>query len=159
MKKTVVLCVKCTAIWAKEKCSVGDPWHFGADRYLWLMVLNPDPDSTPDPTSFFIDFWGCKKKYFFLHIFLITCLPAHNLQSKKFNCVKILFCMHHFSPLKTSMRKGKDSEPDPYLWLMDPEPGGPKHADPPGPDLQHWEKITKMRALPETFQIFEQNFR
>ncbi len=23
-------------------------------------------------------------------------------------------------------RKGKDPEPDPYLWLMDPDPGGPK---------------------------------
>ncbi len=31
------------------------------------------------------------------------------------------------------MRKGKD--PNPYLWLMDPDPGGPKHAD---PDPQHW---------------------
>ncbi len=38
------------------------------------------------------------------------------------------------------MRKGKD--PDPYLWLMDPDPGVPKHAenaDPadPNPDPQH----------------------
>ncbi len=24
------------------------------------------------------------------------------------------------------MRKGKDPEPDPYIWLMDPDPGGPK---------------------------------
>jgi hypothetical protein len=28
-------------------------------------------------------------------------------------CIKILFCNHYFSPLNTSMRKGKD--PDPYL--------------------------------------------
>ncbi len=37
------------------------------------------------------------------------------------------------------MRKGKDPDPDPYLWLMDPDPGGPKHADPadPNPYPQH----------------------
>ncbi len=40
------------------------------------------------------------------------------------------------------MRKGPD--PDLYLWLMDPDPGGPKNADPvdpdpfPDPDTQHW---------------------
>ncbi len=39
-----------------------------------------------------------------------------------------LFCKHYFSLLNTFMRKGKDPdlEPDPYLWLMDPDPGGPK---------------------------------
>ncbi len=41
------------------------------------------------------------------------------------------------------MIKGKDPKPDPYLWLMDPDPGGPKtcgFADPnqvPDPDPQH----------------------
>jgi hypothetical protein len=24
------------------------------------------------------------------------------------------------------MRKGKEPDPDPYLWSMDPDPGGPK---------------------------------
>jgi hypothetical protein len=33
------------------------------------------------------------------------------------------------------MRKEKD--PDPQLFLMDPDPGGPKHAD---PDPQHCKK-------------------
>jgi hypothetical protein len=37
---------------------------------------------------------------------------------------KILFCKHYFSPLNTFMRKGKD--PDPYLCLMNPDPGGTK---------------------------------
>ncbi len=32
--------------------------------------------------------------------------------------------MHYFSLLNTCMRKGKD--PDPYLLLLDPNPGGPK---------------------------------
>ncbi len=33
------------------------------------------------------------------------------------------------------MRKGRDPEPDPYLWLMDPDPGGQ-------PDPQHfWVKL------------------
>jgi hypothetical protein len=43
---------------------------------------------------------------------------------------KILFCKHYFSPLNTFMRKGKDPDPELYLCLMDPDPGGQKHADP-----------------------------
>ncbi len=36
----------------------------------------------------------------------------------------MLFCRHYFSPINTFMRKGKD--PDPHLWLIDPDPRGPK---------------------------------
>jgi hypothetical protein len=43
-----------------------------------------DPDPTPDPTSFFTDFKNAKK-YLFSYFFLLTCLQAHHLQSKKFN--------------------------------------------------------------------------
>ncbi len=93
----------------------------------------PDPGSRiqgskrhriPDP-----DPQHCKKEYFFLE----TCPQAHHLQSKKFNflltfCVKILFCRHYFRPPNNFMRKGNDLEPDPdlYLWLIDPNLGGPK---------------------------------
>jgi hypothetical protein len=37
------------------------------------------------------------------------------------------------------MRIEKEPDPDPHLRLMDPDPGGPKHADPvdPDPDPQH----------------------
>jgi hypothetical protein len=38
----------------------------------------------------------------------------------------MLFCRHYFSPLNTFVRKGKDPDPDLYLQLMDPDPGGPK---------------------------------
>jgi hypothetical protein len=38
---------------------------------------------------------------------------------------KFNFCEHYFSPLYTSMRKGKD--PDLYLGLMDPDSGGPEN--------------------------------
>jgi hypothetical protein len=31
--------------------------------------------------------------------------------------MKILFCSHYFSPLKTFIRKGKDPEPDPGPYL------------------------------------------
>ncbi len=49
-------------------------------------------------------------------------------------CVKFLFCNHYFSPLNKFVRKSKDPEPhpeldfdpDPYIWLMDPDLGGPK---------------------------------
>jgi hypothetical protein len=33
---------------------------------------------------------------------------------------------HYFSLLNTFIKKGKDPDPDPYLLLMDPDPGGPK---------------------------------
>jgi hypothetical protein len=71
--------------------------------------------------------WRIKNYFIFFH----TTFPqAHHLfQTKKCNfCAKIfveiLFVRRYFSPLNTVMRKGKD--PDPYLWLMDPDPGGPK---------------------------------
>ncbi len=81
-------------------CSVGDPWHFGAD---------PDPAPAPDPTPFLSDFKDAKKN-FFLHIFFLFSLPARTLSSvlkikffAKF-CVKILFCKHYYSLLNTFMR-------------------------------------------------------
>jgi hypothetical protein len=87
----------------------------------------------PDPTPFFHWFLRTQKNNFFhnfSYFFLIFCPQAHHLQPKKFNlllkfCAKNLFCRLYFSPLKnTFMWKGKD--PDPYLWLIDPDPGGPK---------------------------------
>ncbi len=48
-------------------------------------------------------------------------------------CVKILFCKHYFGPFNTFLRKGTD--PDPYLWLMDPDPGVPKTCGSGSPTL------------------------
>ncbi len=33
-----------------------------------------------------------------------------------------MLCSHYFSPLDTLMRQGKDPEPDPSLWLTNPDP-------------------------------------
>ncbi len=105
------------------------------DPYLWLMDPDPTLDPTPDPTPFFIDLKDAimQKIIIFSHFFLITCPQVHHLQSKKFNflqkfCVKMLFCIHYFSPFDTFMRKGKEPEPepDPHLWLLDPDPEGQK---------------------------------
>jgi hypothetical protein len=44
----------------------------------------------------------------------------------------MLFCRHYYSPLNTFMRKVEEPDPDPdpdvdpYLCLMDPDPGGLK---------------------------------
>jgi hypothetical protein len=101
----------------------------GADPYLWLMY--PDPDPILDHTPFFSNFNDAN--IFF--VFFSYNLPAGALSSV-FNfllkfCVKILFCKHYFSPLNTFMRKGKDPDmdPDPYLWLMDPDPGALKTCE------------------------------
>jgi hypothetical protein len=82
----------------------------------------------------------CKKILLFPTYFFLIKYPqvlVHYLQSliywfKDKFWVKIFFCKHYFSPLNTYMRKGKDPdlEPDPYLWIMDPHPGGP--------NPQHW---------------------
>jgi hypothetical protein len=66
--------------------------------------MDPDPALDTDATSFFVDFKYAKQ--------------THHLQSKKYKfflkfCGKILFCRHYFSPLNTSMRKGKVPQPDP----------------------------------------------
>ncbi len=92
---------------------VGDPWHFGADIRIPKSVpltVDTDPDPITDPTSFFLSF------------FLKTYPHVHHLLSFKLLkfCVKIVFCMHYFSPLNTLMRKGKVLEPDTYIWLIDP---------------------------------------
>ncbi len=108
----------------KEQCWGSVTFWSDPDPYLWLT----DPDL--DPTTFIIDCVRMQRKNFFSSYFiLITCPQAHHLQSKKFNFllifwVKTLFCRHYFRPLNTFLRKGKD--PDPHLWLMDPDPGGPK---------------------------------
>jgi hypothetical protein len=100
------------------------------DSLLYIPAGSPDfplsvvGDVTTDPTH------EDEKK---CHIFLITWPRAQNLQSKFFFCnvfCKILFCRHYFSPLNTFVRKEKD--PDPYIWLMDPDPGGPKTCGSPG---------------------------
>ncbi len=80
--------------------------------------------------SFLQWIYGCKKIIFFSYFFLLTCPQPHYLQSQKLNflpkfCVKILFFEHRFNSLNTFMRTVKDPEPDLYLWLMDPDTGGP----------------------------------
>ncbi len=54
-------------------CGSGSP-----DPYLRLMDSAPDPDTTPDPTPFFIDFKNVKKNLF---IFSITYPQLHHLLS------------------------------------------------------------------------------
>ncbi len=44
--------------------------------------------------------------------------------ARKFFFNKIEFCKHYYSPLNTFTRIVKD--PGPYLWLIDPDPGGPR---------------------------------
>ncbi len=62
-----------------------------------------------------------EKRIFFLLIFLLFLRYIYVILQK-------LFCRHYFSPLNTFMRIGKDPEPEPdlHLWLMDPDPEGPK---------------------------------
>ncbi len=122
--------------------SVWDLWHFGVgadprNPYLWLTDLDP----TSDPTPFLSDFPDAKKK--FSPFFLITYGTCRHIIFSRKNlifllkcCVEILFAKHYFSPLNNfnEKREGSGSrarrEPGSYIWLIDPDPGGQKHADP-----------------------------
>ncbi len=104
-------------------------WGSGSPRYLCVIVQAPDP--TPDPTPFFSDFKDAKKKLFFSHIFSYN-LPAGTLSSVlKISFFAKILCTHFilqeiFQSAQHIYEKGKYSDPDPYLWLMDPDPGGTK---------------------------------
>jgi hypothetical protein len=100
------------------------------DILVRIRISGSVPLTNGSGSDYFLH-WFKRCKSLFLSVFLITCPQAHHLQSKKFYIlltfsVKILFCRHYFSPLNTFMRKGKDPDPDPYLWIIDPDPGGPK---------------------------------
>jgi hypothetical protein len=51
-----------------------------------------DPDPTPEPAPFFIDFKDAKKNSYF---FLVTSPQAHHLQSKKL-IILFKFCVNIF---------------------------------------------------------------
>ncbi len=70
-----------------------------------------DPD--PDPTIFVIDLHDSKKKF------------------NKFFCLLLEGTFTYFLKIKSQNSRylvaywEKDPDPDPYLWLMDPDPHGP----------------------------------
>jgi hypothetical protein len=47
--------------------------------------MDPDPDSTSDPTPIFFLYYSYYSYIYPSYFFLITCPQAHHLQSQKFN--------------------------------------------------------------------------
>jgi hypothetical protein len=86
------------------------------------------------------------KKVFFSYFFSYNSLTGTLCSVLKilFYAKKNFILQALFQPLNTFMRKGKDLEPDPdpYLWLMDPESGpwGPKTWRSGSPTPPHGEK-------------------
>ncbi len=66
-------------------------------------------------------------------IFVIELQDANKKLAKK------IFCFLLFKGTCTPFFKDPESDPDPYIWLMDPGPdqGGPKQTDLTDPDPQH----------------------
>ena len=112
-----VLVIRDILVRISQRCGSGEP-------DLHLLLMDPDPDPTLDPTPFFSEFKDATKIYFF-HIFFYN-LPAGALSlfisqnnvifCIKF-CLKILFCKLYSSQLNTFIRIGKDPEPDPDPYL------------------------------------------
>ncbi len=97
--------------------SVPDPWHFGT---------NPDADPYGYRYQNLQWLLGCKKINFF---YFILSMKFKNFKILKIRLmIKIKFLarkfLYYFSMLNSFIGKGRDSHPDPYLWLTDP--GGPK---------------------------------
>ncbi len=91
-----------------------------ADPCLWLMEPDPDSGPDPDPAIFVIDLQDANKKlnycfcsydYFFLEV-----------HSHHFSKIKLKRC-HKAVEIKVFLK-----DPEPYLWLIDPDPdpGGPE---------------------------------
>jgi hypothetical protein len=101
------------------------------------LDLDPGLDPTPDPTPFFSDFKDAKKYFFFIFFsYNLPYLQTHYLISLKFIFCKNFVLKFYFASF-VSHRKGKDLEldPDPYLWLMDLDPGGLKTSGSGSPIL------------------------
>ncbi len=83
------------------RSSVGDPWHFGTDPYLWLTDLDADPEHWYIPFILQI-----KKSY------------------RSYKSVKLKIKVF----LTVFAWWWKDPDLNPYLWLTDanPNPWGPK---------------------------------
>ncbi len=91
-----------------------------ADPCLWQL----DPDSDLDPGS---GFCYCQQKTNFLHNFF--CLTYWRYIYIIFQRYKVKKS-HKIVGIKVFLTIfawwQKDPDPDPYLWLVDPDPGGPK---------------------------------
>ncbi len=62
--------------------------------------------------------------------------------------------MLYFSLLNTFVRKGKDSEPDPYTWTQIRIQEAQKHADPADPDSQHWQEHKLILSTIEDWSLY-----
>ncbi len=103
-------------------------WEGSGFRSIPLWLMDPDPGgqkhadpSDPDPHTGYERIW---MRFLRLNPDLMSQRKSRaNLMRKWLN---------------TFMGNGKDPDRDPYLWLMNPDLGGPKHTDPTDPYPQHW---------------------
>ncbi len=88
-----------------------------ADPCLWLM--------DPDPAFFVIDLQDASKKLIFNTIFFCLLLfkgkftSFFKIKCQKESQIKVFLTIFAWWY--------KDPDPDPYIWLVDPDPGGPKN--------------------------------
>jgi hypothetical protein len=97
--------------------------------------VDPDPNPTPDPNLFFIDFKETKIFFFIPYFFLITCPQAHHLQSKKFN----FLLKFYFAGTINEKREGSGAGSAPLTNGSESRHADTADPDPvPDPDPQHW---------------------
>jgi hypothetical protein len=107
--------------------SVADPWHFGVDPDPWIhasgsgsririLLFSSLTFKMPTKTNFIFYF----SAYYFLKVHL------HNFSKIESQKESQNSRNQDFSNYFCMMKGDPDPEPDPYLWLMDPNPRGPK---------------------------------
>ncbi len=121
-------------------------WHFGTDLDPCLWPMDPDP--TPDPAFFVPDLQDINKNYFFCFYYFLK-VQLHNFSKIK----KIIKKSQNSRNLAIFAWWEKDPDPDPYLWLTDPDPGGPKTYRSRSPTLV--ESVTKFWS--DFFLTFERD--
>jgi hypothetical protein len=101
------------------------------DILVWILIRirTTTPLTNGFGSDSFFQWLRMQKKNF---IYFSNNLPRRHIVFSLKNLIfclnfvlKFLFCKHYFSLLNTFMGKG-DPDPDPYLWLIDPDPEGPK---------------------------------
>jgi hypothetical protein len=95
---------------------------WSTDPYFWLT------DLAPDPALFINDLQDANKEY--INYFAYYFLKVHILHSSKIKSQRshktVESSVYYYFIFSGLLKEDPNPDPDSYLWLADPDPGGPK---------------------------------